>query len=69
MSDRIVGTVKWFNGTKGFGFIEVEEGDDVFVHYTSIRGSGYRNLDEGQRVEFSIEMNEKGPQAADVDPL
>ena len=69
MSDRIVGTVKWFNGTKGFGFIEVEEGDDVFVHYTSIRGSGYRNLDEGQRVEFSIEINEKGPQAADVEPL
>ena len=68
MSDRIVGTVKWFNGTKGFGFIEVEEGDDVFVHYTSIRGSGYRNLDEGQRVEFSIEINEKGPQAADVEP-
>jgi len=68
MSDRVVGTVKWFNGTKGFGFIEVEEGDDVFVHYTSIRGSGYRNLDEGQRVEFSIEMNEKGPQAADVEP-
>jgi len=69
MSDRIVGTVKWFNGSKGFGVIEVEEGEDVFVHYTSIRGSGYRNLEEGQRVEFSIEMNEKGPQATDVDPL
>jgi CspA family cold shock protein len=66
MSDRIIGTVKWFNGTKGYGFIEVEEGDDVFVHYTSIRGTGYRNLEEGQEVEFSIEMNEKGPQAADV---
>jgi len=69
MSERIVGTVKWFNGTKGFGFIEREGGDDVFVHYTAIRGSGYRNLEEGQRVEFAVEIGPKGPQATDVDPL
>ena len=66
MSERIVGTVKWFNGTKGYGFIEREEGDDVFVHYSAIRGDGYRNLEEGQEVEFSVEMGPKGPQATDV---
>ncbi len=69
MSERIEGTVKWFNGTKGFGFIERESGDDVFVHYSAIRGSGYRNLEEGQRVEFTVEMGPKGPQASEVDPL
>jgi len=68
MSERIVGTVKWFNGTKGFGFIEVEGSDDVFVHYSAIRGDGYRNLEEGQQVEFSVEMGPKGPQATEVDP-
>lgn len=69
MSDRVLGTVKWFNSTKGFGFIEREDGDDVFVHYSSIRGDGYRNLEEGQQVEFNIEQGPKGLQAADVDPM
>jgi len=69
MSDRITGTVKWFNGTKGYGFIEREEGEDVFVHYSAIRGDGYRNLEEGQEVEFSVESGPKGPQATDVVPL
>jgi CspA family cold shock protein len=66
MSERETGTVKWFNGAKGYGFIARESGDDVFVHYSAIRGSGYRNLDEGQRVEFAVEQSPKGPQAVDV---
>ncbi|MFN2130486.1 MAG: cold-shock protein [Anaerolineae bacterium] len=66
MSERETGTVKWFNGAKGYGFIERENGKDVFVHYSAIRGSGFRNLDEGQRVEFSVEQSPKGPQAVDV---
>jgi CspA family cold shock protein len=66
MSERIIGTVKWFNGSKGYGFIEREGGDDVFVHYSAIQGSGFRNLEEGQRVEFSVENSPKGPQAAEV---
>lgn len=66
MSDRVLGTVKWFNGSKGYGFIEREDGDDVFVHYSAILGEGFRNLDEGQRVEFVIEQGEKGLQAAEV---
>ncbi len=66
MSDRVTGTVKWFNGDKGYGFIEREDGDDVFVHYTAIQGSGYRTLMEGQQVEFSIQQGPKGLQAADV---
>ena len=69
MSERIIGTVKWFNGSKGYGFIEREDGEDVFVHYTSINGDGYRNLDEGQQVEFSVEEGPKGLQAANVVPL
>jgi CspA family cold shock protein len=69
MSERETGTVKWFNGAKGYGFIARESGDDVFVHYSAIRGSGYRNLDEGQRVEFAVEQSPKGPQAVDVVPL
>jgi CspA family cold shock protein len=69
MSERIIGTVKWFNGTKGYGFIEVEGSDDVFVHYTAIQGVGYRNLEEGQRVEFAVEQGPKGPQASEVVPL
>ena len=69
MSERIVGTVKWFNGSKGYGFIEVEGGDDVFVHYTSIQGEGYRNLEEGQQVEFEVEDGPKGLQAANVIPM
>jgi CspA family cold shock protein len=66
MSDRVLGTVKWFNGSKGYGFIEREDGDDVFVHYSAILGEGFRNLEEGQRVEFVIEQGAKGLQAAEV---
>ena len=66
MSDRVTGTVKWFNGEKGYGFIEREDGDDVFVHYSAILGEGYRNLEEGQRVEFAVEQGPKGLQAAGV---
>ncbi len=66
MTERITGTVKWFNGTKGYGFIEREGDEDVFVHYSEIRGSGFRNLNEGDRVEFEVESNPKGPQAVDV---
>lgn len=66
MSERIVGTVKWFNGDKGFGFIEREGGKDVFVHFSAIQGDGYRSLQEGQKVEFSIEQGPKGLQAASV---
>ena len=69
MSERINGTVKWFNGDKGFGFIAREGGADVFVHFSAIQGSGYRNLEEGQRVEFSIQQGPKGLQAADVKVL
>ena len=66
MSERVVGTVKWFNGSKGYGFLEREGGKDVFVHYSAIQGDGFRNLEEGQRVEFTVEEGAKGPQAADV---
>ena len=67
MSDRTTGTVKWFSRVKGFGFIEPDGGgDDVFVHYSSIVGEGYRNLDKGQRVEFALLDTDKGPQASDV---
>jgi CspA family cold shock protein len=66
MSERVKGTVKWFNGAKGFGFIEREEGDDVFVHYSAIRGEGFRNLEEGQSVEFELQQDPKGWRAADV---
>ncbi len=66
MAERETGTVKWFNGSKGYGFIEREEGPDVFVHYSAIRGDGFRNLEEGQRVEFNVEQGQKGLQATDV---
>ncbi|MCC6260247.1 MAG: cold-shock protein [Anaerolineales bacterium] len=66
MSERIVGTVKWFNGSKGYGFIEREGGADVFVHFSAIKADGFKNLQEGQKVEFSIEKGPKGLQAADV---
>ncbi len=66
MAERINGTVKWFNNSKGFGFITGEAGDDIFVHYTSIRGEGYRSLKEGQQVEFSVVESDKGLQAQDV---
>ncbi len=66
MSAKEQGTVKWFNGEKGFGFIERESGKDVFVHFSAIIGDGYKSLNEGQRVEFSVVQGEKGPQAQDV---
>ena len=66
MSERIIGTVKWFNGGKGYGFIEREGGEDVFVHFSAIQSDGYRNLEEGQRVEFNIEQGTKGAQATNV---
>ena len=65
-SDRIQGTVKWFNSTKGFGFIARDNGPDVFVHYSAIKGNGFRTLEEGQRVEFTLEQGPKGPQASNV---
>jgi len=66
MSERIIGTVKWFNGSKGYGFLAREDGADVFVHYSAIQGDGYRNLQEGQKVEVSIEKGPKGLQAVNV---
>lgn len=66
MSQKEQGIVKWFNGSKGYGFIERESGEDVFVHFSAIVSDGYRNLDEGQRVEFIVTQGNKGPQAAEV---
>ncbi|WP_025025525.1 cold-shock protein [Caldalkalibacillus mannanilyticus] len=60
------GTVKWFNADKGFGFIEVEGGNDVFVHYTAIEGDGFKSLEEGQRVQFEVTEGQRGPQAERV---
>ena len=68
MSERITGTVEWFNANKGYGFIEQENGEDVFVHYSALQTEGFRTLDEGQRVEFSIERGPKGLQASNVVP-
>ncbi|GAB4524840.1 MAG: cold shock protein CspC [Anaerolineae bacterium] len=66
MSDRVQGTVKWFNASKGYGFIAREDGDDVFVHFSAIVADGYRSLNEGDRVEFAIVSGPKGLQAQDV---
>jgi CspA family cold shock protein len=66
MSDRVVGTVKWFNNSKGYGFLSQENGDDVFVHYSAIQSDGFRTLEEGQKVEFTIEKGQKGLQASKV---
>ena len=63
------GKVKWFNERKGFGFIETDEGGDVFVHYSAIQDSGFKTLYEGQRVSFDIQQGQKGPAAANVKPL
>jgi len=64
--EREFGNVKWFNASKGYGFIAREGGEDVFVHFSSILGSGYRTLEEGQRVEFEVAIGDKGPQAQNV---
>ncbi len=69
MSDREKGTVKWFNDKKGFGFISREQGDDLFVHYSSLEGDGFRTLKENDRVEFEIVSTEKGEAAAKVTVL
>lgn len=66
MAERVTGTVKWFNASKGYGFIAREDGRDVFVHFSAIQGEGYRSLNEGERVEFSVEDSPKGPQAVNV---
>lgn len=66
MSNTVTGTVKFFNDTKGFGFIEQESGPDVFVHFSAIKAEGFKTLSEGQRVEFTITQGQKGPQAENV---
>ena len=66
MAERETGIVKWFNATKGYGFIQRSEGKDVFVHFTAINSTGYRTLEEGQQVEFEVIQGEKGPQAQEV---
>ena len=63
------GTVKWFDDDKGYGFIEQEDGEDAFVHYSEIRGEGYKSLEEGQEVEFEVEEGDKGPKAIGVELL
>jgi CspA family cold shock protein len=69
MAQRMIGTVKWFNATKGYGFIGREGGDDVFVHFSAIQADGFRRLEKGQKVEFTIEESPKGLQAANVVPV
>lgn len=66
MSEQVTGTVKWFNNEKGFGFIAREDGPDVFVHHTAIQGSGFKSLDEGQKVSMEVVQGQKGPQAENV---
>lgn len=66
MSQKETGTVKWFNDSKGFGFIARDSGDDVFVHFSAIESSGFRSLQENQRVEFNVEQGDKGPRAVHV---
>lgn len=69
MSEREIGTVKWFNDAKGYGFISRQSGDDVFVHHTAIQMDGFKSLSEEQQVEFSVEQGNKGLQAVDVKPI
>ena len=66
---KVTGTVKWFNDSKGFGFIEQENGPDVFAHFSAISGDGFKTLAEGQKVEFTVTDGQKGPQAEDILPL
>ncbi|MDX1507265.1 MAG: cold-shock protein [Woeseiaceae bacterium] len=65
----VTGTVKWFNDSKGFGFIQQESGPDVFAHFSAIQGNGFKSLSEGQRVEFTVTQGQKGPQAENIVPL
>ncbi|MEM6530524.1 MAG: cold-shock protein [Chloroflexota bacterium] len=69
MAERVEGTVKWFSNEKGYGFIAQPNGEDIFVHYSAITGSGYRSLEEGQKVEFEVTQGQKGKQASDVKVL
>jgi len=69
MPERETGVVKWFNNQKGYGFIARDSGGDVFVHYSAISGQGYRTLNEGERVEFTVQQGQKGPAAVDVQRL
>jgi CspA family cold shock protein len=69
MSERITGTVKWFNAAKGYGFIGRDDGEDVFVHFSAIEAEGYRRLDKGQQVKFTVEAGPRGLQATAVKPL
>ena len=69
MSNTVTGTVKWFNESKGFGFIAQENGADVFAHFSAIKSEGFKTLAEGQRVEFTLSQGQKGPQADNITPL
>ena len=69
MAETTTGTVKWFNDSKGFGFIEQESGPDVFAHFSNIAGDGFKSLTEGQKVEFTVAQGQKGPQAENIVPL
>ncbi|MCL9774075.1 cold-shock protein [Vibrio sp. 10N.286.49.C2] len=69
MSNTVTGTVKWFNETKGFGFIQQENGPDVFAHFSNIKADGFRTLAEGQKVEFKVTQGQKGPQAEEIMPV
>lgn len=69
MSETTTGTVKWFNDSKGFGFIEQESGPDVFAHFSNIAGDGFKSLTEGQKVQFTVTQGQKGPQAENIVPI
>jgi CspA family cold shock protein len=69
LMSKVTGTVKWFNDSKGFGFIEQENGPDVFAHFSAIQGDGFKTLAEGQKVEFTVTQGQKGPQAENIVPL